>query len=213
MAEVPAKKSNKKRKRDDDNTRPLMKAYSQVKAFEPVPSTGRPGTPHRYFESSYRVSFQEKEDMESQEKPCLSQIIHHHCNGLAVVTIGENAFLNRDENIIQSIQFCVNESPAGNAAEKRKRQSKMLKGKQVPGMVTPSTVLAKLTLSTGLVFPIYASVWGAVLELNKNVDIQTLNQDPLLDGYIAVILPTGPFPPPLEQHDVVPISKETKRER
>jgi hypothetical protein len=39
-------------------------------------------------------------------------------------------------------------------------------------------------------------VWGTVLEVNPNLSPDLLRKDPDLDGYVAVVLPTGPFPPP-----------------
>ena len=33
------------------------------------------------------------------------------------------------------------------------------------------------------------------MELNTTVTPQQLLQDPLMDGYLAIVLPTGPFPP------------------
>ena len=79
------------------------------------------------------------------------------------------------------------------------------------GVVTPSTVLAKIhcrMVDEGqqqqqqqeeehatMVLPIYAGVWGSLLELHTSLTSTQLTQDPLLDGYVAIILPTGPFPP------------------
>ena len=191
--------SNNKKKRKEHSDDTLAAAYTSVKAFEDIPSTNRPGTPHRYFEASYRAEF--ADDIISKQEHKLSQVIHCHANGLAIVTIGDTL---RDKTI-QSIEFCIDESPTCNAAEKRKRQAKMLKGKtNIEGVVTPSTVIAKLTVlsdssdtsKSSQVIPVYAGVWGAVLELNKTVSVDTLRNDPLLDGYLAVILPSGPFPPP-----------------
>ena len=189
--------NNKKKRKHNDDT--LAAAYTSVKAFEEIPATNRPGTPHRYFEASYAAKF--ADDIVSEQEHKLSQVIHCHANGLAIVTIGE---LSLQDKSIQGIEFCIDKSPTCNAAEKRKRQAKMLKGKtNIEGVVTPSTVIAKLTVSSdssdtskSQVIPVYAGVWGAVLELNKTVSVDTLQTDPLLDGYLAVILPSGPFPPP-----------------
>lgn len=43
---------------------------------------------------------------------------------------------------------------------------------------------------------LYSCVWGTVLEVNARLNLEILKKDPLLDGYIAIVLPTGPFPPP-----------------
>ena len=42
---------------------------------------------------------------------------------------------------------------------------------------------------------LYACVWGSILELNRSISPNVLANDPLLDGYLAIILPTGSFPP------------------
>jgi hypothetical protein len=63
------------------------------------------------------------------------------------------------------------------------------------GVVTPSTQIARITLRDGTILPLHALVWGAILEVNTNITPEQLTQDPLLDGYLAIVLPTGPFPP------------------
>ena len=115
---------------------------------------------------------------------------------------------------IDSIDFLVSEAPPSSAGEKRKRQSKLLRGKgggnnnnissgnnnKMNGIVSPTTVIANLKIKDDsgenfTVLPIYACVWGELLELNHNLTPNVLRKDPMLDGYVAVILPTGPFPP------------------
>ena len=84
---------------------------------------------------------------------------------------------------------------------------------QNDGLVTPRTILAYIHCrrlvrhhhdqqpkedqeeDEAIMVPIYAGVWGSLLELHTDVTPEQLTQDPLLDGYMAVILPTGPFPP------------------
>lgn len=87
------------------------------------------------------------------------------------------------------------EAAACSAAEKRKRQAKMLKGGKVDDAVTPRTIIAKLKLESGETLPLYACVWGTILEVNTALTVDILFDDPLLDGYLAVILPSGNFPP------------------
>ena len=112
------------------------------------------------------------------------------------------------------------DAQASSAAAKRKRQAKMLRGggngskptsngstgeKNTTGggIVTPTTVIAWLHLESdekekerNRKIPVYANVWGEVVEVNRKLTPRLLQKDPLLDGYIAIILPTGPFPPP-----------------
>jgi len=71
--------------------------------------------------------------------------------------------------------------------------------------VTPSTVIAELILENPntaegqtnepLVIPLRACVWGTILEINQGLTPKVIMEDPLLDGYLAVILPSGRFPP------------------
>lgn len=96
-----------------------------------------------------------------------------------------------------------------NAASKYQDNSS---GAPNDGVVAPDTILAKIhcridnttsemndrtgtTSTTTTTIPIYAGVWGSLLELHTGMTPAQLVQDPLLNGYVAVILPTGPFPP------------------
>jgi hypothetical protein len=71
----------------------------------------------------------------------------------------------------------------------------MLKGGKVEDAVTPTTIIAKLRLKSGEAIPLYACVWGTILEVNHSLTMDILFDDTLLDGYLAVILPSGGFPP------------------
>ena len=66
------------------------------------------------------------------------------------------------------------------------------------GIVKPGDVVAKVTLSNGIVLYIHSCICGTVLEFNSNLEDNPslLIDDPLLDGYLGVILPNGSFPPP-----------------
>lgn len=232
------------------------------------PSTGRPGSPHRYFRDSYTVSIntsattttvieesspseQQLHSMDTREKEegdankntnkesnevvvaninacddstatethkiqstTMEQVVHHHANGLCIITLGDSLAKakaqhdknkqqhdneNKDEMIISGIEFIAKKALGSSAGEKRKHQGKMLRGKsaaqQQQGVVTPATILANIRFENGQIQPIYACVWGNILELNEKVTPEQLQKDPLLGGYLAVVLPTGPFPP------------------
>ena len=47
----------------------------------------------------------------------------------------------------------------------------------------------------GSVMTVMAGVWGILMEINHNISAALLERDSLLDGYVAVILPAGVFPP------------------
>lgn len=196
-------------------------AYSGF-AFEPVVSTGRPGTPHCFFKNSYVVHYRQaafkKQEKEGAESSVMADDavniqkntemrVHQHANGLCVVTVGDALKLlllkddpsrkeKDDDDCDWTIQFHVPETPALSAAQKRKRAAKQLQGRDMRneiGAVRPSDTLATLGH-----IQLPCCVWGSVLELNHrhNRTVDMLKTDPLLKGYLAVILPTGPFPPP-----------------
>jgi hypothetical protein len=171
--------SDKKRRRGN-----AYKGAYQGFTFQPIPSTGRPGTPHRFFAESYVVK--------EESGNATGMTVHQHANGLCIVTVGDNnrhRFSNDDDS---TIQFHADDTPEMSTGAKRKLASAMLKGKksQDTGVVHPSDLL--LTVS-GLSFP--CCVFGMVLETNRSLTVDLLKRDPLLKGYLAVIMPTGQFPP------------------
>lgn len=142
-------------------------------------------------------------------------VVHQHVNGLCIVTAGDIATWLPDRypnHFLENIQFVAQEAPACSGAEKRKRQAKMLRGGKVEHVVTPVTVIAKLILKkraqttdnenddndnkADIEIPIHAGAWGTIIELNHGVTPPVLMDDPLLDGHLAVIQPSGRFPPP-----------------
>mgnify|MGYP005848070551 CR=1 FL=1 len=200
--------NHKKRKREGSDKRPdhLTKAYKNVQ-FEPrisepsdieipgvdhVVTTTRPGSPSRLFSHSYTATFKN-----TQGSTHVKQAIHQHVNGLCIVTAGDSIKETIKSNI-EKIEFMVSTSDPCSAGERRKRQSKMLKKgikDKNSGLVTPDTVLAKVHLQDGSSIPIYAFCWGSIMELNTKVTPKQIQEDPLIQGYLAVLLPTGPFPP------------------
>lgn len=162
--------------------RQRVDAYQEVYknvTFTPIASTGRPGTPHRFFVDSFRVQF---------ANSSIQQIVHKHSNGLTIITAGDML-----PDKIDSIHLSVEASPVAleSTGSKRKKQSKMLKGKLVDGVIQPTDVIGTINGK----IPLYSCVWGSVLETNVNLTTDLLQNDPLLDGYLIVVLPTGPFPP------------------
>lgn len=188
------RKQSGKRKRPFGES--LQAAYSSVE-FDPLIGTGHPRSPHRLFKESYGVTFRKvatDQTVATVESPPfnLRQVVHHHVNGLCIVTAGTKL---PDKSTIAAIEYVATKATPCSAAEKRKRQAKMLKGGKVEDAVTPTTVLANLQLKSGDQLPIYSCVWGTILEINSGLSIEMLLDDPLLDGYLAVILPSGEFPP------------------
>lgn len=174
----------------------LRNAYQSV-GFAPLEASDHPRAPHTFFKDSYVASFNEIPDQvgrqDHDESPVdLCQVVHHHVNGLCIVTAGSKL---PEKGRIEGIEFAAKEAPHCSAGEKRKRQAKMLKGGKVDNVVTPESVLAYLQLTSGAKLPIYSCVWGTILEINSRLTVDILLDDPLLDGYFAVILPSGQFPP------------------
>ena len=167
----------------------IRNEYSST-TFATRQSSGRPRSPHRFFSSSYTVKGSTQQTTTSPNT-IIKQVVHKHVNGLCIVTAGETI-----PSSVMSIKFVVNEAPASSAAEKRKRQAKMLKGSKVEDTVSPTTKIAELKLEDGTVIPLSACVFGTILELNKSLTPEILKDDPLLDGFLAVILPSGDYPPP-----------------
>jgi hypothetical protein len=217
-----------KRKKPTTAREVLEDVYDGVTCL-PRASAGQRDSPHFVFASSYTVSISKPRRETSLPKEtiitCSSnneiasqavdnqidavvipQVAHCHVNGLCIVTAGDvAAWLGTlyPKKTIKSVQMVAKEPPSSSAAEKRKRQAKMLRGGKVEHAVTPTTILAKLTLGDdfgdrkedGIEISLYACVWGTIVELNENLNPKILMEDPLLDGYLAVILPSGKFPP------------------
>lgn len=177
----------------------FQEAYENL-SFVPIPSTGRPGTPHRFFSESYEVIDESMENINGNDEAISpKQIVHKHANGLCIVTAGH---LPVDVSV-ELVEILVQGAPHQSQNEKRKNQSKMLRGiTQSIGTVKPRDDIAKISLSRldgegeTTTRSIKAGVWGTVLEVNPNMSPGLLQIDPLLDGYLVVIFPTGPFPPP-----------------
>ena len=192
----------RKRRRDTSAFETAYEAWT----FPSIESSGRPGTPHRYFKDSFQIISPQKTESNKDHY----QIIHRHANGLAIVTAG--TLLKAHENQqVQSIDWKQSVSTVANesAATKRKQQAKMLKGKATEGTVQPHHILAEITLDNGTIVPLQAGVWGTILEINQQLTPQLLMDDPLLDGYLAVILPSGPFPPRQKSLDAEGTSEST----
>ena len=191
---VSERKQSGKRKRPFGES--LREAYKSID-FSPQEATGHPRSPHRFFKESYVATFlRESTDQagETKQSPSfeLSQVVHHHVNGLCIVTAGTRL---PDQGDIAAFEIVATKAPPCSAAEKRKRQAKMLKGGKVEDAVTPTTVLANLQLKSGEIIPVHSCVWGTILEVNSALSVDLLLDDPLLDGHLAVILPSGEFPP------------------
>jgi len=208
---IPANKNNEASITNKKKKRPyceiLINAYSSV-SFSPIQSAvERPDSPSYFFSSSHAVTLSSV-SCGRKDRIEIQQIVHQHINGLCIVTVGQLSLPS--STTVKSIRFVAKEAPPCSAAMKRKRQAKMLKGGKLNDVVYPSTVLAELILEDKhfdkdnnreiekriTTIPLHACVWGTIIELNRDtLTPKLLLDDPLLDGYIAIILPSGKFPP------------------
>ena len=224
-------KSSESKKRNNNGRasrkkRKYQQAQSQYEgvSFSKRESTGRPGTPHRLFASSYTVQMNsdlphDKDATEQSKIGIIScsghnQIIHRHKNGLIIVTPGaaiqnildEGTSITDDPDVtVTGFKFKVVISSSQSVGSKRKKARKMKSGGGGnDGFVKPNDTLAVVTFSNGLELDLKCCVAGTLFEINErlvNVDGETDGghkytydvDDPLLDGYLAVIMPTG-FP-------------------
>lgn len=183
----------KNRKRPYGET--TKKQYAST-CFEQRSSSGRPRSPHSFFETSHEISFKDIPTDSAYMKYAIKQVVHKHRNDLCIVTAGENI-----PSTLEATKVVAVEASACSAAQKRKRQAKMLKGQEVEDSVSPSTVLAELHLTSGEIIPLYACVFGTIIEVNENLTKENLTDDPLLNGFLAIILPSGSYPPKHISHD------------
>jgi hypothetical protein len=207
-----------------DQKSAYQRAYDGV-TFAPVASTGRPGTPHCFFKSSFRVTLLpdiihtvDESTTAATPRTVVSKMrVHQHANGLCVVCLDDEFDSIAEINDCR-VQFEVSEIPDLSLAQKRKRGAKQLRGKHSTsnlddGTVLPTTTLCEIitpanssvtsdtvpTIATSTSHSTVAvpcCVFGSVLELNHGVTPRLLQSDPLLKGYLAIVLPAGTFPPP-----------------
>lgn len=195
-------KSGKKRKRKQFSSHNY---YDGLQFLEMEKQDG-PGVPHRFFSSSYTVTFSNNDNPKKGNctvKCQDGQIVHRHANGLAIITVGDTiqkyleSLDEESENIlIQKVEFMQKVTTSQSVGGKR-RNSKHQNG-NTPGSVSPLDTLAFVTLSNGEILEMKCCIDGTLLELNTkftsekncNDNFSLLMKDPLLDGYLAVILPS-----------------------
>jgi len=188
-------------------------ALSMYKDWEFVKweHSNKPGTPHRYFQDVYTV--RRKVNGLGGEQ-CYEQVVHRHANGLVIVTAGNTISavlrnLNKycDQVAISTFMFHLNTSDSPiSVGGKRKKARKMKSGQLQSETVQPDDILATVLLNNGESIELKCCVAGTLLETNINLaatkdDLESqqrcnslLENDPLIDGYLAIILPLGDFP-------------------
>ena len=117
---------------------------------------------------------------------------------------------------ITGIEFRIEETKSTLSVGGKRKKARMMQGNgtkkrqkdDVPGTVHPTDVIAVVTLSDGREVEVRACVSGTVIEINRRLVMNPVEssdcddassslvvKDPLLDGYFAVIMPNGKFPP------------------
>eukprot|EP00978_Attheya_sp_CCMP212_P043988 scaffold296631_cov48-Attheya_sp.AAC.1 len=175
--------------------------YSGIAAIQHRPLPDQPGTPHSFFETSYTVEFTPTEEGSATEVVvATSQILHQHPNGLCIVTAGDalKPFLSKEAEIAK-VEFCSSQADGVEVTGGKRKKKRKMEKKISAGGQGPSDALALVTLTDGRTIQLNRCVLGDVLELNHRLadplNSSLLLTDPLLDGYIAIIVPKGPFPP------------------
>ncbi|KAL7533538.1 hypothetical protein ACHAWF_004535 [Thalassiosira exigua] len=163
----------------------LVGADRRTVSFRERPASGRPGSPHRYFEKSYDVmTFDDgatADDDGGQQLPPSrgSQVVHRHLNGLCVVTAGD--VLERatagGEVEVSSVHYLVGvrkdvQSARGKLRAKRAKRKRGGNGGEhcFDGTVSPQDPLCRVTLSDGTTVLLNCCVEGTVVELNRRLD-------------------------------------------
>lgn len=217
--------SGSKRKNLKRNNQDLYDGISYMERE----STGRPGTPHRFFSKSYSVKIN-KDIAEGSNVVSRGdnlgflnhprQVVHQHANSLVVVTAGDvvrdeickrkTRFADTEDSWkIKNFDYLQSVSSSQTVGGKRKRNKKIMEtAEKIPGIVCPTDDLAVVTFMDGSTLYLKCCVAGTILELNERMPVPTnggtnnqdgrakdtlslLEEDPLLDGYLAVIMPNG----------------------
>lgn len=204
----PGGSNNHKRRRKNKPRREDPYTSGSVKCTtSKIRSTGRPGSPHSVFQSSHHVTLTTTDDSavgvtddavvttdttRPNDEAYERQIVHRHANGLCVVTVGDA--VGTTNAVVDAVEFLV---ACDDKAVGGKNKKKFQKNSQ--GMVRPTDALAKIRFDDGRELTLYCCVHGKIVELNRALVTKPslLSHDPLQDGYLAIIVPLGAFPPPV----------------
>ena len=201
----------------------LEKEYADITIVKRA-SSGRPATPHRHFESSYEgcttTSPSECGQVFHRHANGLwivtaGDIIKKACSKSSSSTADD---ASNTSVFIKKVDFKVRPAEGQSVGSKRrKRMGKNPKKKKrsdndddvvdcdgneadesssASGTTRPSDVLAVVELNCGTMVELKCCVLGTLLEINTRLAQKPslLLTDPLLDGYLAVILPRGRIP-------------------
>ena len=134
------RRGNNKQQTDSNTT------YNGI-SFNKRDSSGRPGTPHRYFDSSYDILIEDttthmsEPATTSQETLSIgNQVVHRHLNGLCIITAGNvirqelgSASIeadNKDGIHVKTIKYHIQPSKDSQSARGKMRTKKKRKKQQ-----------------------------------------------------------------------------------
>jgi len=139
------KRSRNNKQQNDNST-----SYDGI-SFNKRTSSGRPGSPHRYFDSSYDILMKDTTSdynvIESETTPNKqsygigNQVVHRHLNGLCIITAGNviqqqlgrasNDDDNKEDGIqIKDIKYHIHPSKDSQSARGKMRTKKKKRKKQ-----------------------------------------------------------------------------------
>lgn len=189
----------KRQRRANQRSSTIAVAYE---GFEFLPTSTKatpvtPGTPESLFGMCYRVQHQYQDNSGG-----LVLRLHQHPNGLIVVAL-EVVRSSQTMQMLTGFEYQIQPvSSTLSAAQKRKQNELLERGRFIEsgnssGVVRPSDTLITLHVkNTDTPVHIPCGILGTVLEINERLSVELLQEDSLLNGYLAIVLPAGGrFPP------------------
>ena len=135
--------NKRKRSRNNKQQADNSTSYNSI-SFNKRASSGRPGSPHRYFDSSYDILMDTTTSaLEATSNKQLhgigNQVVHRHLNGLCIITAGNviqkqlcNASNNEEDGILQikTVKYHIQPSKDSQSARGKMRTKKKKKRKK-----------------------------------------------------------------------------------
>jgi len=175
-------RSRNNRQQTDNST-----AYKGI-SINKRTSSGRPGSPHRYFDSSYDILIKDTTSDNVLEATSLAhsignQVVHRHLNGLCIITAGnviqrQLGCVSNDDNKedgilkIKSIKYHIQASKDSQSARGKMRTKKKKRKKQHHNIQQNNST----TTEEG---------GKAEGEVSSKVEVEEANHD----GYVSLVTP------------------------
>ncbi|XP_028411071.1 protein Simiate-like [Dendronephthya gigantea] len=130
----------------------------------------------RYFKKFYKINV--------GNVPFADQCVLQHSNKICIVTVApRHPLLSKGEVIKVDFQVSKNVNRLDNKVSG--------KGKRGAQILRPHLALCDVTCSTGEKYTLYSCIRGKLVEVNESLvtNPSLLNEKPMTEGYIAVVLP------------------------